>query len=280
MAFLIAAAGAYTATRIADQGLADFLGLKTLRHGTDPLSWAKIHLFGATPESDSSNLSQVFSTDKKFTMVSCKDHWGFTFPELTLQRQYLNFLDQKIADWIFSRFTAIQESAITKFLWSGVSKALPILEKGPLFYLFKTSIEHGLPLVQKFFATLKTLHQASPINGVIKAVAVVSASFFSCILTPSIKFRFKKMDQLEDLTALGILRLSNERISPLHIGLLGTLANSWQWAPICSEPTLVLKGICQLTVAGVIVAGATTFMPGFLAAHTTALVAGAILAAI
>ena len=52
MSFLIAAVGAYTVSRLGEQGLADFCGLKTLRYGTDPLSWVRVHLMGVTPEQD------------------------------------------------------------------------------------------------------------------------------------------------------------------------------------------------------------------------------------
>jgi hypothetical protein len=47
---VIAFTGAHLMGRLADQGLANTLGLATLRHGTHPLSWISIHLFGALPQ--------------------------------------------------------------------------------------------------------------------------------------------------------------------------------------------------------------------------------------
>lgn len=44
-----ACAGAYFVGRLADQGLANTVGLATLRHGTNPFSWFSIHMFGADP---------------------------------------------------------------------------------------------------------------------------------------------------------------------------------------------------------------------------------------
>lgn len=40
---------AYYCARVADQGLSNVLGLQTFRHGTNPISWVSIHLFGADP---------------------------------------------------------------------------------------------------------------------------------------------------------------------------------------------------------------------------------------
>lgn len=40
---------AYLGGRLIDQGLANSLGLATLRHGTNPFSWISIHLLGAIP---------------------------------------------------------------------------------------------------------------------------------------------------------------------------------------------------------------------------------------
>jgi len=49
-ATVISAAGAYLVGRVADQGLANFFGEATCRHGTNPLSWLLIHITGALPQ--------------------------------------------------------------------------------------------------------------------------------------------------------------------------------------------------------------------------------------
>lgn len=47
---LIPFAGSYFTGRLFDQGFANLMGLETLRHGTDPLAWVGIHLFGTLPQ--------------------------------------------------------------------------------------------------------------------------------------------------------------------------------------------------------------------------------------
>ncbi len=42
--------GSHLIGRVFDQGLANTLGLTTLRHGTNPISWLGVHLFGALPQ--------------------------------------------------------------------------------------------------------------------------------------------------------------------------------------------------------------------------------------
>lgn len=48
-ASVISGVGAYFLGRIADQGLANFFGEVTFRHGTHPLAWLSIHILGAHP---------------------------------------------------------------------------------------------------------------------------------------------------------------------------------------------------------------------------------------
>ena len=45
----LAVAGGHIYGRVLDQGLANFCGQATLRHGTNPFSWLCIHLFGVKP---------------------------------------------------------------------------------------------------------------------------------------------------------------------------------------------------------------------------------------
>lgn len=46
----------YCVARVADQGLAHTLGLTTLRHGTNPLSWLSIHILGFLPQMGASSI--------------------------------------------------------------------------------------------------------------------------------------------------------------------------------------------------------------------------------
>lgn len=50
VATVISAVGAYLVGRVADQGLANFFGEATCRHGTHPLAWLSIHITGALPQ--------------------------------------------------------------------------------------------------------------------------------------------------------------------------------------------------------------------------------------
>ncbi len=55
MSFLVAAGAGYCFVRCMDQGFADAMGLHTLRHGTDPVAWFKVHFAGAKLRCDRSS---------------------------------------------------------------------------------------------------------------------------------------------------------------------------------------------------------------------------------
>ncbi len=275
---LIAFSGSYVLTRMADQGLADFAGLKTLRCGTDPLTWLQVHLCGIKPDLDGSTFCKIFGKERGFALAPSSSEYGVTLPKITISEETLSFLPKRVAALFASWYTSFAEYRMTKFVWNGIQKAYPILEWTPAFYLFKKTMMHGIPISQKFVATLNLIHKVSPIESAAKATIAIGAAFFSC-LTPAIKVRLKETDKLENPTSFNILLLAQDNISIFNLGLLGTLKNGG-FPPLFSKPGSVITGACQLALAGGIGYGAGRLFPGFVAAHRTALIAGAILAAV
>ena len=107
----------------------------------------------------------------------------------------------------------------------------------------------------------------------------IGAALFSC-LTPSIKVRLKNTDSLENPTGVNIILLAKEHISIFNFGLIGTLKNGLGFPPLLSQPVTVLTGGLQAALVGGAAYGAMVMFPGFVAAHSTAIIAGALLAAL
>ena len=78
MAFIVAGTGAYALSRFADQAFADSLGLRTVRVGTDPLTWASSHLVGFSGFKEKpryvSNMTDEYGVDfvKLFCYNRCR----------------------------------------------------------------------------------------------------------------------------------------------------------------------------------------------------------------
>ena len=62
----------YLIGRLADQGLANLMGLETLRHGTNPLAWLGVHLCGTLPQLNKE------SVDDRLQPHEYKLWWGGT----------------------------------------------------------------------------------------------------------------------------------------------------------------------------------------------------------
>ncbi len=120
MSFLIATAGAYTISRLGEQGLADFCGLKTLRHGTDPLSWVVMHIMGATPAQDVSQFAHEQAEGARFTLLGSVNDYQVTFPKVELKREQLNFLSEYFSNLILNYQKELIESVYTQYIWDGV----------------------------------------------------------------------------------------------------------------------------------------------------------------
>jgi hypothetical protein len=290
MAFLAAGVFGYTVGRMAEQGLADSLGLTTRRHGTDPLSWVKIHLFGATPQDDVSQLGAKVDTSKPyFTLIEPSEEYVLNLPDLKLSDQISGLLPDVVNTFVTNFIKKYFENKITTLLWKGVTK---LVCGGKAFanlsittFFLKKTVMYGLPFVQKVDATYKQVKAYVPFNSRVKAVFAFCASSAIAALTPSIKFRYNennKADFSEIKLPMNIVQLSEKKISVSNIGLLGTLKNGIRLGnPICfGQPVKVIQGIVFMALAGAIATGGLTIAPGILAAHQAAIITGVALACI
>jgi hypothetical protein len=276
---LIAVIGAYHLARCADDALARALGHRTLRVGADPISWLAIHTLGASPERDLSGFGKALHGAPCLAASTTTSEYGIELPRITVITKEIlpDWLNQVLAG-IYSK---IMQYRVNRAIWNVVFKAVPIFNQGPIFYLFKKTLMHGTPFVQKMAATYHRAHQYSPIQGILKAALVTPLVFASALITPTIKIRapeetFKEPDRLIGRVVL----VSEGSHSPLSIGLIGTLRHSFRLPPVLSQPTRMLKGVIQLALVGGIIYGAITFCPAFIAAHQTAIIASALFAMI
>lgn len=235
---IIAYTGSYLTARLADQGLANTLGLVTLRHGTNPISWLGIHILGAKPSMGASKFggdaaSYAFATQNKnrFYLAHDSDYFYSNTSSKNLEKYFPN----KIQIRVLPRQYAC---------WSTNNLILSIcgIKTGPLPYLI------GLAL-------------------------------------PVIKFRFpheKVITFIEDRSIDDNAACSTDQyISPLNIGLLGTLWNGISiHTPkrIFKHKVRVLVGLAELAFCAAVAYLAITHLAMFIAAHKTAVLAGAFFA--
>src|ERR1700730_17661618 len=82
---VLAFLGSHSLARVADQGLANSLGLVTLRHGTNPLSWIGIHILGAQPKMGNSRIGGDYGCNcdyqniNRFYFAQDTDYYEYNF---------------------------------------------------------------------------------------------------------------------------------------------------------------------------------------------------------
>lgn len=285
MGFVVAGALGYLVGRTADQALADTLGLTTYRHGTDPLSWVKIHLFGATPESDLSQFGRNINKEKNtFMLVSPAEEYVFHLPNINIKEKIVEVLPEWANRHIVNFAKNYLENRITAYIWQKIPKLLTDNAFIAHSWVIKRGIMYGLPIAQRFDASFKQLSSHFQVNSKIKILFAACMTCLMASLTPNIKFRFNECnkDKISDIQVpLNFVQLAERKISILNIGLLGTLKNSIRLSTGClSQPSKVLQGAAVLALTGLAVSGGWAVAPGFLAAHKIALIAGAIIACI
>ena len=129
-------------------------------------------------------------------MLANPDHeYGLKIHLRELKKDDLSFLPEWIATFILNYQKSIIESTLTNYIFSVIKKGYPILEKSPIFTLFKKSLNRGIPVGQTFVATFNRMTQDSPLSGVCQTIKVSSLSVFASVITPNIKIRFKKIEQ-------------------------------------------------------------------------------------
>lgn len=89
---IIAFVGSYLIARVADQGLANTMGLATLRHGTNPISWIGIHILGAQPSMGGSKFGGE--------QVSCLLHQNINRFYFALDSDFYQTKPSTISEWL------------------------------------------------------------------------------------------------------------------------------------------------------------------------------------
>lgn len=203
-----------------DSGLANVLGLETLRHGTNPISWVQIHLQGGNPNFGRAQFgSRGEETEANFFYV-IKDS-AFQMNAKGLEEVHtINTFAEKVFCNIF---------------W----------QKGT-----------GTRIFPRFFATLSGFNFISED----RQNRSFSNLFFSCIggaisffFSPTIRFRFSKVDSFEDDPEFNGLAYRTQKIvEPWRIGLIGSLlsgVNSDWYSRARANPLKIATGVVQLTCA-------------------------------
>lgn len=300
MVFVACAAGAgsYLLAGFADQALADTLGLRTLRHGTDPLTWFRIHLLGGSSADDKSQLCRIdkaLRDHPPFTLCNSPDGYGINFSKIFKQLDKAFQIKQTLSNRVP---TMVQTVALTVYRWAFQNRFIayvqtevkaysPFLysfcfQSTPLISIFRQCVLHSLTFLQKSMASYQ-LVKGPKDSGNLRFAAAVAFSTIAALFTPTIKFRYQdsQADQFEELPG-NVLLTSKNHLSPLNIGIIGTLKNGIRitLSPLWNQPVKVLSGTAKLALAGAAIYGGAVFFPGFIAAHRTALIAGAVFAAL
>lgn len=243
----IAFTGSYYIARCADQGLADFLGLQTLRHGTNPISWIAIHIMGALPKMGGS----AIGGDKGYCDSQNKNYF-YTQGDIEPDKYCRDYL--QIRAW-----NILSQRGIPKTY--AVASTFNLLTGGR----YKSFITQ-----RKFRVILRVC-----------AAPILAAG----LVLPTIKFRMsdRKICNMErDPTMEGAYR-THAWQHPLRIGLIGTIWASCTYktpARMYQNPDRVLKGVALMAISGAAAACcATTFAP-LIVTHQFVLLAGIGLAVI
>lgn len=243
----LAFAGAHIIGRIADQGTANTLGLKTLRHGTNPLSWISIHLLGALPQAGGSTVGGDYGSG-----CHAQNLGRFYFA-----RGPVNLLPNRFKPWHERQLERISAWTSAR----GIQRLLP-----------------------KTYAMTSTTNL---LNRVLPALPAKFLGYSIGALIPTIKFRYPEQTVeifYEDHTIPNRAACSTDKWqSPLNIGVIGTVWQSLTYrTPIrmFQHPVRVLTGIAQLGVAGAAIYLAAQTFPAILVAQKTAILAGFILGVI
>ncbi len=268
----VAFSGSHLLFRTAEQGLAHLSGLVTLRHGANPLSWLSIHTIGAIPRfggckigGDSHNKNEKAHAQNPGRFYMAKD--ADSFENYTGRAKIISFILKNCPKALKERVQWLNEPI--KYLDNRIA-----MRAVPKSYA-KRSTARLIEFICFYPHCLKIMNYGIP-------------DFFalSAYLVPSIKFRFSQ-EKVDTMTPDKLLNeagcSSTEWISPLNIGLLGTVWNSLTYRTVVrmyDSPTRVFTGVALVAISAATAYYAMLTMPAFIVAHQTAILAGAILAII
>lgn len=236
----LAAAGGHILARTADQGFADFCGVVTLRHGTNPLSWISIHILGFIPACGGNR----FGGDVD---AGCDEQ----------NNGNIYFIKDTFKDFQYeSYFIKVFRLSFVPFVYSSVATANLIVGSIPLLQgTFKT-------ITRCFFTAL-----CIPVGLVLPTIKVRK--------TPEEVEYYCKDPSMSDCCSTNqwVSPINNGLVGTLWSGLSYKIVTR-----AMDDPLRCLKGIFYLAVSVFAAQYALATIPAFILAHRTAIIAGAILA--
>ena len=206
-------AGAIATYKLFDEGLANLLNLETLTHGTGPKGFIGINLFGADPNYGGSATGSSQGNGSEHHIKSSRNYfYVFKDTELPNNMDYVSYWGPKV----LPRMHAVLSGLAT-------------------------------------FGSTKDEILSKPFRSLL-------GIFFGAI-TPILKFRFRPEDIVgctancrfqDDPDYSGLAYRTAEPISPMHLGIIGSLIqgiNLAMFQRMASNPLKLLKGATLLVGA-------------------------------
>lgn len=209
-----------TVYRLFDDGLANFLGLETLRHGTNPVNYISIRIFGGDPTCGGNSSGSTHCAAA---------YTGMNDPNLA--NHFYLFKDTEM--YKVRGF----ESPIKNIIYPTAKRVLPVIHSALSSYSFVTrNFSSNDDMIVKIVGT---------IIGVF--VGLVAGAF-----TPTLHFRFNEIDHSRlknDREYSGIAYKTSQKVEAWRIGLIGTLTTglNFEWFErMRANPYKILTGVIQL----------------------------------
>ncbi len=206
-----------------DNGLSNFFALETLRHGTNPINAVSIHFTGGNPAYGGTSTGSGSTEDTPGYFFLTKDS------EMPHLFNTVNSLSR-----FYAKIPSCASRAISRRLF-------------PKFFC-------GLSSYNWAKQTIGDPDQPHhPLLSVVQRILCFSLSILGVLITPTLKFRFKKIEpHLEEdpMTEQWAYKTA-QKVEWWRIGTLGTLVTglNLNWVQRAKEnPAKVLTGIIQLAI--------------------------------
>jgi hypothetical protein len=204
---------------LVDDGIANVLGLETLRHGTNPFNYLSIRLYGGDPKHGGKASGSTTGWRNDNT-----ENWFYLFKD----REFYPNMPMQLKD---------DANPCQKFVAYFV----------PLSYLSCLVRSHS------FFSGYNFVSNYTPECSK-KAWGIIGGTFSTCI-TPTLRFRFSKIDDMRlvnDQRYSGLAYKTDRKVEAWRIGIIGSLIIGINLEWTCrfkGNPQKVITGVVQLVAA-------------------------------
>lgn len=256
--------GSHLVARYAEQGLAHTLGVTTMRHGTNPLSWLSIHLIGFRCSMGGS----VVGGDKGAALIEKNKN------RIYLAKDAEDYpLINNNGDWV--QKIVFHPSSSMRLL----PRLYAILGTTNLVLAMLRLPAVGVCILNKEEQLAPACWQKVAVCAI--AILVLPIGF----LVPTIKVRIdpEEMRLFQVDLAAGEACFTENDIYPDQIGLVGTLRNglTLQWIDrIRKHPYRLATGVSMLAISIIVGYGAYCTMTTLLVVHRIAMIAGIVTAVV